>query len=115
MVKEQIDTFAAAGVNAAMNPEDLNVPGVLIRPPTIVPRFSKGCIEVTWECWAIVRDIGLKEATTAFGPLLTKIKTGFPDVSEYRTREPALMPDGPPLPAYQFTYTTRHKEEADNA
>ena len=102
------DTLNAAGVSAAFDMRDLNVPGIYVTPPTVAYRFAKGDWDADWTAYAVAMSSGRTEALAELGILIDAAQEALYDVVVAAT--PAdldPLDGGPRLPSYRLTWTSK--------
>lgn len=105
---ELVAVLVAGGVAAAMDVRDLDLPGVLVPPPDLAYRFSKGCADATWRIVAATGNVGREQALAQLGPLLAQVTAALGHVVVGgRPVDLQVADGGGPMPAYELTFTTR--------
>lgn len=107
-VKAVVDTLAGAGLNAANDMRDLNLPGVYVTPPTVSYRFAKGDWTAAWTAYAVTMNAGRDLALSELGVLLDGVQEALADAVV--TGTPAdvdSLTGGDRLPAYRLTWNAR--------
>jgi hypothetical protein len=98
-----VDQLVAAGVRATLDGRDLNPPAVLVRPPTVTYRFGRGG-DADWEAWAVVGDLGSRQALDALSTLLEAVSAAL--VRPVQARPDVISgADGSTVPAYVLTWS----------
>lgn len=102
-----VDQLTAGGVSAAIDSAELNLPGVLVDLPVVRNRFGKGW-EVSWTLVLASPGVPRRQALSILAQLLDEVADAL-DVALQEARPVVLqLPDqGPPVPAYEITFTQR--------
>jgi hypothetical protein len=106
-VQTIVAELVAAGINAASDPAELNLPGVLVDFPSLELRFGKGWV-AAWTLVLAVPNTDRRTALANLGTLLDEVVTAL-NYQPNGARPVSLqLPDqGAPVPAYEITMTTR--------
>ena len=99
--------LVAAGINAAADPAELNLPGVLVEFPTLELRFGKGWV-AAWTLVLAVPNTDRRTALGNLGTLLDAVVTALNYQPNGARPVQVQLPDGgAPVPAYEITMTQR--------
>lgn len=99
--------LAAAGLNAAIEPAELNLPGVLVDLPVLEIRFGKGWV-AAWTLVLAVPNTDRRTALANLGGLLEAVITALNYQPQTARGVSLQLPDqGAPVPGYEITFTQR--------
>lgn len=107
-VEAAVDTLRDAGVSAAFDMRDLELPGVYVTAPTVTYRFAKGDWDAAWTAYAVTMASGRTEALAELGILLDAVQEAMDDVVVTGTpADVSPLDGGDLLPGYRITWTSR--------
>ena len=102
---EILHALHSAGIRAAIDPRDLDLPAVWITPETIsAPTLSGDPLSITWAAYAIAPDTG--DPTDTLSRLVDDLTALFPGLT-FRSAGIVVANQSPdPLPSLQFQIET---------
>jgi hypothetical protein len=110
-VKAVVATLEDAGVPAAFDMRDLELPGVYVTAPTITWRFRKGDWNADWTAYATTNAAGRLESLDELAILVAAAQEALGDVMVTGTpADLSPLEGGDLLPAYRITWSTRLTE-----
>lgn len=97
----------AAGISAAIDVAELNLPGVLVDSPSLQIRFGKGWV-AAWTLVLAVPNTDRRTALSNLGTLLDEVLAALDyQPSEARPVSVQLPDQGAPVPGYEIAFTQR--------
>lgn len=108
-MEEFRDALTAADVRCVLDARDVNPPAVLIRPPTVLYRFGRGCVGANWAAWLFLPDAGQLDALRVGFPILETVHSALATAGvAVVNAEPTdfALPDGGTVPGFILTWNT---------
>jgi len=107
-----VDTLVAADISAALDPADLNLPGVLVKIGTVRPEFMDGSGTVEVLCYLTAGNTSPLDALTLLDGLLAQVD---PVIASEGDLVPVSLAfdNGPSCPALQLTTLATYKRTED--
>lgn len=99
------DQLTAAGINAAIEPADVDLPGVIVYPATMPARFGAGAVEIELDLLLIARQVRALDALDQLDALAELVAGVLPigELSAVMFRLSSQAADV--LPAFRTTLT----------
>jgi hypothetical protein len=108
-VTDMVDALTGAGISAAADPQELNLPAVWVQLSTVAENLLSGDITVTLKLNLIAGDAGTLAALDTLSDLYQQvIGVVTPNTDTDTTTVTVQLPDNPtsPMPALQLTVAT---------
>lgn len=106
-VEWAVAELRAAEINATAEPADLNLPGVIVYPATVAPRFGEGAIEVALDLLLIARQVRTLDALDQLDELAEAV-AGVLEIGELSAIMYRLSSQSADvLPAFKTTVTVQ--------
>jgi hypothetical protein len=97
----------AGGLNAASDPAELTLPGVLVDAPALEVRFGKGWT-AAWTLVLAVPNTDRRTSLANLGDLLDATLSALNYQAQVARPVQLQLPDqGAPVPAYEISFTQR--------
>jgi hypothetical protein len=108
-VTDMVDALTFAGIAAAADPQDLNLPAVWVQLSTVAENLLSGDVTVTLKLNLIAGDTGTLDTLSTLYDRVLGVVT--PNTATDTTVVAVQLPDNPsaPMPALQLTVETLDK------